>query len=179
MSNYRRYYNDSTTTIFLTFVTYKRRNILLENINILRHSLIFAKQKFAFELLAICVLKNHCHMLISTNNPIEIPKIVRTIKYYFSTNISEFYYCSDLSESAIKRGEKGVWQRRYYDHIIRDENDLNRHMDYIHYNSMKHYQISPKDWKYSSFKKFVNLGLYDNDWCNFGDRNLISEMDLE
>ena len=78
--------------------------------------------------------------------------IVRTIKYNFSTNIPEIYYCKNLSESAIKRGEKGVWQRRYYDHIIRNENDLNRHLDYIHYNSMKHYHISPKDWKYSSFE---------------------------
>lgn len=44
---------------------------------------------------------------------------------------------------------------------------------------MKHYHISPKDWKYSSFEKFVNLGFYDDDWCNFGDKNLICELDLE
>ena len=63
-------------------------------------------------------------MLISTKNPNEVPKIVRIIKYNFSTNIPEIYYCKNLSESAIKRGEKGVWQRRYYDHIIRNENDF-------------------------------------------------------
>ena len=179
MSNYRRYYNELSTIIFLTFVTYKRRNILLENIDIFKQSLKFAKQKFEFEIVAICVLQNHCHMLISTKNPNEVPKIVRTIKYNFSTNIPEIYYCKNLSEFAIKRGEKGVWQRRYYDHIIRNENDLNRHLDSIHYNSMKHYHISPKDWKYSSFEKFVNLGFYDDDWCNFGDKNLICELDLE
>ena len=72
-----------------------------------------------------------------------------------------------------------TYKRRYYDHIIRNENDLNRHLDYIHYNSIKHYHISPKDWKYSSFEKFVNLGFYDDDWCNFGDKNLICELDLE
>lgn len=179
MSNYRRYYNELSTIIFLTFVTYKRRNILLENIDIFKQSLKFTKQKFEFEIVAICVLQNHCHMLISTKSPNEVPKIVRTIKYNFSTNIPEIYYCKNLSESAINRGEKGVWQRRYYDHIIRNENDLNRHLDYIHYNSMKHYHISPKDWKYSSFEKFVNFGFYSNDWCNFGDKNLICELDLE
>ena len=71
-----------------------------------------------------------------------------------------------------KRKEAGVWQRRFYDHIIRNQDDFNKHADYIHYNSYKHYQIPPKDWKYSSFKKFVKLGYYNIDWCNF-------ENDLE
>ena len=78
-----------------------------------------------------------------------------------------------------KRNEKGIWQRRYYDHIIRDENDLLKHIDYIHFNSMKHYDIAPKEWKYSSFKKFVRNNYYDENWCNFGDKNNISDLELE
>ena len=84
-----------------------------------------------------------------------------------------------MSESAINRKEKGIWQRRYWEHTIRDENDLHKHIDYIHYNSMKHYNIIPKDWKYSSFKKFAKLGLYDEDWCNYKDENEIKNLDLE
>ena len=88
-------------------------------------------------------------------------------------------YRNELTPSEQKRGEKGVWQRRYYDHIIRDENDFNRHLDYIHYNSVKHYNISPKDWEYSSFHKFVKNEYYDEDWCNYGDKNKINNMELE
>ena len=70
------------------------------------------------------------------------------------------------------RKEAGVWQRRFLDHIIRDENDFKNHFDYIHYNSVKHYGISPKDWKYSSFNKFVKLNIYDNDWCDFKNKDI-------
>lgn len=79
----------------------------------------------------------------------------------------------------LERREKGVWQRKYYDHIIRDENDFNKHIDYIHFNSMKHLNIYPKDWQFSSFKKFVRDGFYEENWCNFDDKNKISDTNLE
>ena len=78
-----------------------------------------------------------------------------------------------------KRGEKGIWQRRYYDHVIRNEEDLWKHIDYIHFNSVKHYNIAPKDWEFSSFNKFVKNNFYDLIWCNYDDKNKISEMNLE
>ena len=85
----------------------------------------------------------------------------------------------ELSLSAQKRGEKGIWQRRYYEHIIRDKDNLYKHIDYIHYNSIKHYKILPKNWEYSSFKNFVKNNYYDENWCNFNDKNDINFMDLE
>ena len=114
-------------------VTYKRRQILIDNISLLRKSFEITKQ----------------------------------------------YYPQNITLSMQKRSEKGIWQRRYYDHIIRNENDLYKHIDYIHYNSMKHYQIASKDWKYSSFRKFVKLGYYDADWCNFEDKHCINSMNCE
>ena len=83
------------------------------------------------------------------------------------------------SKSKINKREKGIWQRRFWEHTIRNEQDLNVHLDYIHYNSYKHYKISPKDWKYSSFDKFVKNNFYDIDWCNFEDKNKISNLDFE
>ena len=83
------------------------------------------------------------------------------------------------TKSQLDRREKGIWQRKYYDHIIRDEMDFNKHLNYIHYNSDKHLNISPKDWEFSSFKKFAKQGFYQEDWCNFGDENNILKMDLE
>ena len=179
MSNYKRYFNNFINPVFITFVTYKRKEILIPNIDILRNSFKYAKDKYSFEIIAISVLKEHCHMIIFANNSNDIPQIIRTIKFNFSVNISEEYICTDLSKSAIKRGEKGIWQRRYYDHIIRNEKDLQKHIDYIHYNSVKHYNITPKDWKYSSFNKFVNNGYYEKDWYNFEDKHGINNLDYE
>ena len=71
------------------------------------------------------------------------------------------------------------FQRRYWEHTITDEEDLKKHLDYIHYNSINHYNIAPKDWKYSSFQKFVKNGFYNLDWCNFNDINKINELDYE
>ena len=108
-----------------------------------------------------------------------MPQIIRTIKQNFTKLISDKYYLSDLPLSMKKRNEKGIWQRRYYDHIIRNENDLLKHIDYIHFNSMKHYNILPKNWKYSSFNKFVKNEYYDINWCNINDENEIINMNLE
>ena len=78
-----------------------------------------------------------------------------------------------------KKRESDIWQRRYWEHTIINEEDLCKHIDYIHYNSMKHYNIAPKDWEYSSFKKFVNNGFYEMSWCNFEDIHKINELDFE
>ena len=179
MSNYRRYFNGCNNPVFITFVTHKRREILLSNVQLLRDSIEQAILKFNFKIIAISILKEHCHLILATENSNDIPNIIRAIKYHFSTNIDNSFVCENLSESAIKRGEKGIWQRRYYDHIIRNEEDLHKHIDYIHYNPMKHYNIAPKDWEYSSFKKFVQNRYYDIDWCNFEDKYQINSMERE
>ena len=178
MSNYRRYFFNNNP-IFLTIVTYNRKNILTDNIVLLRKSFEITKNYYNFEIIAICIMQNHIHMILSLNTTNELPKIVRTLKQNFTNMIPEKYYPPDISESMKKRNEKGIWQRRYYDHVIRDENDLWKHIDYIHFNSVKHYNIAPKDWNYSSFKKFVKNKLYEIDWCNLGDKYNITEMNLE
>lgn len=178
MSNYKRYFAENKL-IFITIVTHERRDILIQNINILRNSFAVVKKQFQFNIIAINVLKNHLHFILEIKNQKDTPQIIRFIKYNFSKNIPNVYINKNLSKSAIRRNEKGVWQRRYYDHIIRNEEDLQKHIDYIHYNSVKHYNIMPKDWNFSSFKKFVKNGYYDIDWCNFEDKNNINGMDYE
>ena len=102
---------------------------------------------------------------------------LNTLKHIFFRNIN--IDNSDLTDGKKRKKEKGVWQSRYWAHIISDEKDLNKHIDYIHFNSMKHYNIAPKDWEYSSFMKYVNNKFYDINWCNFDDKYKISELDLE
>lgn len=177
--NYTRVYAPNSI-VFITVVTSKRRNILIENIELLKSSISNAHRYYNFVIHAICVMKDHLHLLIAPENIEEYSKIILLIKRTFSkkidTNSIENY---GLTESNIKRQERDVWQRRFWEHTIRDEVDLYRHIDYIHYNSMKHYGITPKNWEYSTYKNFVKNGYYDIDWCNFDDKYNISELNFE
>jgi len=77
------------------------------------------------------------------------------------------------------RGEKKIWQRRFWEHRIRNDDDYQRHMDYIHYNPVKHgYAKSPASWRYSSFPKMVKDGLYEENWGEF-EPDKISNMNYE
>ena len=155
-------------------VTYNRNPILINNVDLLRKS--FKSVKFNYKVIAGIVLPDHMHIILRVENAEEFPKIIAAIKAYFSINMP--VNSNQTKEQRLRR-EKGIWQRKYYDHIIRDENDFNRHLDYIHYNSIKHLNIIPRSWEYSSFKKFVKIGLYDLNWCNFEDKYKIIKMDLE
>ncbi len=67
--------------------------------------------------------------------------------------------------SRISKGERGIWQRRYWEHLIRDENDFERHVDYIHYNPVKHgYAHQANEWPYSSIHRYIKAGVIANDW---------------
>ena len=84
---------------------------------------------------------------------------------------SEYERVEWRNASRVARRESTIWQRRYWEHTIRDKNDLYKHLDYIHYNPIKHgYVKSAKDWKYSSFNKFVKMNYYEPNWCNFEDK---------
>ena len=177
--NYKRLYIPNSI-IFITIVTSKRRNILIENIELLKFSIKNTHKYYNFEIYAICVMKDHVHLLIKPNNIKEYSKIILLIKRTFSKKI-DINTIADYKqrESNIKRQERDIWQRRFWEHTIRNEEDLYRHIDYIHYNPMKHYQIVPKDWKYSTFNKFVKNGYYETDWCNFEDKYKIADLNYE
>jgi putative transposase len=71
-----------------------------------------------------------------------------------------------ISDSRVAKGERGIWQRRYWEHTIRDESDSARHIDYVHINPVKHgYVTRVRDWPYSSFHRMVKLGVYPEDWA--------------
>ncbi len=169
--NYKRLFVPGSY-IFVTIVTKNRKPILIEYISALRKAFRIAIEKFPFEIVAIIVNKDHLHMIIKPENVQDYPKIVGNIK-------SSFTKISGLNYSANNNRESDVWQRRYWEHTITDEEDFCKHLDYIHYNSMKHYQLAPQKWKYSSFQKFVKMGYYEKDWCNFDDKHDILSMNYE
>jgi putative transposase len=66
----------------------------------------------------------------------------------------------------LRKGERGIWQRRYWEHLVRDEEDYARHVDYIHYNPVKHGLVTQvKDWPYSTFSRWVRQGVYTEAWA--------------
>jgi putative transposase len=87
----------------------------------------------------------------------------RLIKSTFSRNLS---VDEPISESRAAKRERGIWQRRYWEHTIRDEDDFARHVDYIHINPLKHGLVDRvREWEASSFQRYVKLGVYPIDWA--------------
>lgn len=158
--------------LFITVVTKYRRPILIENIAFLRQAFRDAKILSPFQIVAIVVNQDHFHMIIHPADIKTYPKIIANIKRFF-TKLSPVPYRLN------NQGEANIWQRRFWEHTIQNKEDLYKHIDYIHYNPMKHYGIAPKDWAYSSFHQFVKRGYYETDWCNAGDIHAIAKMDLE
>lgn len=139
-----------------------------------------AKSNFNFELFGSVILPDHFHIIIKPEKTDNFPKIIGTIKRNFTQSISNNFQNENISDSRIKRNEKGIWQRRFYDHIIRDEKDLYNHLDYIHYNPVKHrYVNNVKNWKFSSFHKFVKLKNYEQDWGSALDIKHIEKLDYD
>ena len=159
--------------VFITIVTYKRKPILIDNVESLRQAFKKVLGLYQFEIIAIVINPDHIHMIIKPDNIADYPKIIGILKKSF-TEIS-------LIEHTVKNNrESDVWQRRYWEHTIIDEKDLYKHIDYIHYNPVKHGLVkSPKEWEYSSFKKFVEMGLYEENWCNLNDVYETNKMNIE
>ena len=108
------------------------------------------------------------------------PKIIRAIKYNFSRLLQSWDGNPPLqqlsrSKSKERKGEQPVWQRRFYEHTIRNEKELFLYRDYIHYNPVKHKLVTRAgDWDYSTFRHYVSEGYYPEDWCDFSEH-----IDLE
>ena len=106
---------------------------------------------------------------MKTNDITKYPKIIHSIKYNFTKSVG-------VATPTYRK----LWQNRYWEHTIRDENDLNKHIDYIHYNPIKHgFTKKAINYKYSSFAKFVQEGYYDEEWCNFEDKYSIINCNYE
>ena len=172
MANYKRIFEENHS-YFLTVVTYQRQKILIDNIELLRKSFQLSKEKYNYDIDTICVLPDHFHMIITLQNSNDYPKIISHIKRSFVYGLDEHIKNSaksTISASQSRRNSSGIWQKRYYEHTIRDEKDLKVRLDYIHYNPVKHRLVKNVHmWKHSSFHKYVKLGLYDKSWGDFDE----------
>ena len=175
--NYRRAFIQNSY-LHLIVVSYKRKSIFADNIELLRHAFKNAKQFFDFEIIAICVLPDHIHVILNPKNIEEYPKIITSIKYYFSKNYN--VGVETPTYGYVNKGEKGIFQRRFFEHTITSEEELNNQINYIHYNPVKHGLVNNvKNWQYSSFHKYVKHGLYENNWGSAKDIENIKNLNFE
>lgn len=109
------------------------------------------------------VLPEHMHFILTLpQGDDDFVKRIRLNKNLFSRRLPKTEH---RSQARQKRNERGIWQRRYWEHTIRDDRDYAAHMDYLHYNPVKHgYVTRVKDWPYSSFNNLMGLQVYPADW---------------
>jgi putative transposase len=158
MSEYRRHYQTGGT-YFFTVVTQQRKNILIlpDHITRLHSAIDQVRKRYPFSLEALVILPDHLHCIW------RLPD--RDSNYSLRWRLIKGYFSIGFSHPANQRGEKEVWQRRFWEHLLRDEADWRRHMDYIYYNPVKHgYVNRPIDWPHSSFRQAIQDGNYDPGW---------------
>jgi putative transposase len=152
---------------FFTVNCAERKGIhtLTDNIELLRQSFRKVKRTHPFSIDAIVVLPEHLHCIFTLPaGDADFKTRWALIKAGFSRAVTA---TERRSASRMSRGERGIWQRRYWEHLLRDETDFERHVDYIHWNPVKHGWVKQvKDWPYSSFHDYVRKGLYPEDWSS-------------
>ncbi len=170
MTNYRRKKNEGGY-YFFTVVTCKRRRFLTDKLarDCLREVWKDVQDKRYFEVIALVLIPDHLHCVWRLENgDNDYSGRWSTIKKKFS----RIYLANGGEEctrndSRLKKRERGIWQRRFWEHRIRDEDDLKRHVDYIHYNPVKHNLVdSAEEWYWSTFHKYVRRGHYGHNYFN-------------
>lgn len=154
-------------TFFFTVVTYRRRPILasVEAVDVLREAFRSVRRSRPFEIDAIVVMPDHLHCIWTLPpGDVDFATRWRLIKTGFTKHCPDTLRCA-VDAGRLTRGEQAIWQHRYWEHQIRDEADFARHVDYIHYNPVKHgLARAALDWPYSSFGRHVQAGVYASDW---------------
>lgn len=165
-------------TYFFTVTLRDRKSCLLvEHIGLLREAVHRTKRAKPFAIDAWAVMPDHMHTVWTLPpGDADYSGRWRSIKGHFSHEIAKLLE----GPTPNAKGEYGFWQRRFWEHTIRDADDYARHIDYIHYNPVKHgYVQNVSDWPYSSFHRFVEKEIYPSDWCgrvdDRGDRHQYGE----
>jgi putative transposase len=178
MTGYRRNFLAEGCFFFTVNLAERRLSLLTEHIEDLRIAVRETRHRHPFTIEAMVVLPDHLHAVWTMpDGDADFATRWRLIKTAFSRRLAGG---ERVSESRAAKGERGIWQRRYWEHTIRDERDFSRHVDYVHINPVKHRLVTRvSDWPYSSFHRMVKLGAYPEDWAGdvadedgeFGERS--------
>lgn len=163
MPHYRRAKVEGGTFFFTVVLADRSSDLLVRHIDRLRRVYRAVQERHPFQTVAICVLPDHLHAIWSLpEGEADFPTRWSLIKSGFSRGLA---HIASRSASNRARRETGLWQRRYWEHVIRDDADLARHLDYVHFNPVKHgYVARVCDWPHSSFHRYVTEGTLPADW---------------
>jgi putative transposase len=169
MPNYRRAFVRGDCWFFTINLLDRRSTLLTDQIGPLREAIRFTRRRSAFRIDAFVVLPDHMHAIWTLPvDDADFSTRWRLIKSRFAKAIPKG---EQLSRVRRARGERGIWQRRFWEHLIRDDADYARHVEYCYINPVKHALASRvRDWPYSSFHRDVQAGLFPADWA--GDSEL-------
>lgn len=170
--DYRRTWHKGGTYFFTVNCLQRKSNdCLVRHIDLLREVIAKVKQLHPFHIHAWVVLPEHMHCVIELpEGDADFAKRLMLIKMLFSRGMPK----NEMrTKTRIERRERGIWQRRYWEHLIRDEKDYQAHMDYVHINPVKHGLVKQvKDWPYSTFHKLVEQGICTQEWGGGMEGNL-------
>lgn len=165
MASYYRNYVEGGT-YFFTVVTHHRRPILTSHSSrqLLGEAFRVVRRRWPFSVQAIVLLPDHLHAVWSLpTGDADYPIRWQKIKEHFTKAYLKAVV--DVPTRRNGRGERMLWQPRFWEHTCRDERDLKRCVDYVHYNPLKHsHVLRVRDWPWSSFHRYVKLGEYSNSW---------------
>jgi putative transposase len=173
---YRRAKTAGGYYFFTVNLADRNTDMLVEHIAVLRAAILRVKQAHPFSIVAMVVLPEHLHAVWRLpSGDADYPMRWSLIKSGFSRQMAR---AERIRPSRQTKRERGIWQRRYWEHQIRDEDDLARHVDYIHYNPVKHGWVrQAADWPHSTFHEYVRRGMIPPDWggCMAGEENVYGE----
>jgi len=163
MPRYLRLKIDGGIFFFTVTLADRSSDLLVRQVDRLRRFYMLTQKRHPFETVAICILPDHLHAVWALP-PEDCDYSLRwsVLKAGFSRGLKE---AASRTASKIAKRERGLWQRRYWEHTIRDDADLERHVDYVHFNPVKHGYVSQvRDWPFSSFHRYVERGILPADW---------------
>ncbi|MCW5589053.1 MAG: transposase [Legionellales bacterium] len=163
MVNFRRFYIEGGCYFFTVTLKNRKSRLLIEKIGLLRQAFQQVKQENPFTVEAIVILPDHFHTIWKLpEQDTNYSDRMRKIKSYFTLNLKK----SGIIISCNQRAEHQLWQRRFWEHTIFDETDYEEHVNYIHYNPVKHGWVNEvNQWPYSSFHQFVAQQLLPKNWA--------------
>jgi len=162
MPHYIRAFVPGGTFFFTVAILERRRQLLTRHIAELRNAFTAVRAQKPYTMNAVVIMPDHLHCIWTLpTGDADFSSRWHAIKSHFARTIPAGEH---LSLRRKKKGERGIWQRRFWEHVIRDERDFERHADYIHYNPVKHgLVLTVAEWPYSSVKRYVGRGLYLSD----------------
>jgi putative transposase len=163
MMRYRRVKISGASYFFTVNLAERNSHLLVTHVDLLRASVRHVKNTHSFIIDAIVIMPNHLHALWTLpENDSDYAIRWGLIKSGFSR---QFEPTERISTSRQSKGERGIWQRRFWEHLIRDDDDYENHIDYIHYNPVKHgFVIRPVDWAFSSIHRYIKSGILNEQW---------------